>query len=60
MEQAMKSLHHQVLLMPIKRFQPQKKRLIYIEDAKHRMLYDGRMEQTVFTLIEQMLEGKIF
>ena len=33
---------------------------IYIEGAKHRMLYDGRMEQTVFTIIEQMLENKIF
>ena len=43
-----------------KKIPVQKKRLIYIEGAKHRMLYDGRMEQTVFTLIEQMLEGKIF
>ena len=43
-----------------KKIPAQKKRLIYIEGAKHRMLYDGRMEQTVFTLIEQMLENKIF
>lgn len=37
-----------------------KKRLLYIEGAKHRMLYDGKMEQTIFTIIEQMLENKIF
>ncbi|MBL6443888.1 MAG: alpha/beta hydrolase, partial [Holdemanella sp.] len=43
-----------------KKIPAQKKRLIYIEGAKHRMLYDGRMEQTVFTIIEQMLENKIF
>ena len=43
-----------------KKIPAQKKRLIYIEDAKHRMLYDGRMEQTVFTIIEQMLENRIF
>ena len=44
--------------MPTKKVPAQKKRLIYIEGAKHRMLYDGRMEQTVFTIIEQMLENK--
>lgn len=43
-----------------KKIPAQKKRLIYIEDAKHRMLYDGRMEQTIFTIIEQMLENRIF
>lgn len=43
-----------------KKIPAQKKRLIYIEDAKHRILYDGRMEQTVFTIIEQMLENRIF
>ena len=43
-----------------KKIPAQKKRLIYIEGAKHRMLYDGRMEQTVFTIIEQMLENRIF
>lgn len=37
-----------------------KKRLLYIEGAKHRMLYDGQMEQTAFSIIEQMLENKIF
>ena len=43
-----------------KKLPASKKRLLYIEGAKHRMLYDGQMEQTLFTLIEQMLENKIF
>lgn len=43
-----------------KKLPANKKRLLYIEDAKHRMLYDGKMEQTLFTIIEQMLENKIF
>lgn len=36
------------------------KRLLYVEGGKHRMLYDGKMEQTLFSIIEQMLEDKIF
>lgn len=43
-----------------KKLPAHQKRLLYIEGAKHRMLYDGQMEQTLFTLIEQMLENKIF
>lgn len=36
-----------------------KKRLIYLEGAHHKMLYDHRMEKTPFTIILQMLEGNI-
>ena len=43
-----------------KKLPAHQKRLLYIEGAKHRMLYDGQMEQTLFTIIEQMLENKIF
>lgn len=37
-----------------------KKRLIYLEGAKHRFLYDGVMEKTAFSLIRDMLEDRIF
>lgn len=36
------------------------KRLIYLEGAKHRFLYDQQMEKTAFTLIEDMLTDRIF
>ncbi|MEY8380428.1 alpha/beta hydrolase [Ileibacterium valens] len=36
------------------------KRLIYLEGAKHRFLYDQIMEKTAFTLIEDMLTDRIF
>lgn len=35
------------------------KRLIFIEGGKHRMMYDGKMEKCVFTLIEQFILGNI-
>lgn len=35
------------------------KRLIFIEDGKHRMLYDGQMEQCIFVLIEQAILQKL-
>ena len=38
---------------------PGKKRLIYIEGGKHRMLYDGIMEECIFTLIDDALEDKL-
>lgn len=37
-----------------------KKRLIYLEGAKHRFLYDGMMEHTAFVFIEKMLEDDLF
>jgi esterase/lipase len=36
------------------------KRLYFLQGAYHRMLYDGRMEQSVFVLIDAMLADKIF
>lgn len=39
---------------------PSLKRLIFIEGGKHRMLYDGTMEQTCFVIIEQMILGNLF
>lgn len=36
-----------------------KKRLIFIEGGKHRMMYDGRLEKCIFDLIEAALEGKM-
>lgn len=36
-----------------------RKRLIYLEGGKHRMLYDGTLEKTAFQLIRDMLEGKL-
>lgn len=36
-----------------------KKRMLILEGAGHKMLYDGIMEQTVFTLIYQALEGNL-
>lgn len=40
--------------------QASKKRLVYLEGAHHRFLYDGLMEPTAFSLIEAMLEDRIF
>ena len=36
-----------------------KKRMILLEGAKHRFLYDGMMERTAFTLIEQSIKGNL-
>ena len=36
-----------------------KKRMILLEDAKHRFLYDGQMERCAFTIIEQAIKGNI-
>ncbi|MDD7281529.1 MAG: alpha/beta fold hydrolase [Erysipelotrichaceae bacterium] len=35
------------------------KRMILLEDARHKFLYDGQMEQTAFVLIEEMIKGNI-
>lgn len=37
-----------------------KKRMILLEGAKHRFLYDGVMEKTAFTIIEQGIKGNLF
>ncbi len=37
-----------------------KKRLIWLEGARHRFLYDQQMEPTAFSLIEAMLNDRIF
>lgn len=37
-----------------------KKRMILLEGAKHRFLYDGIMEKTAFTIIEQAIKGNLF
>lgn len=37
-----------------------KKRMILLEGAKHRFLYDGVMENTAFTIIEQAIKGNLF
>ena len=36
-----------------------KKRMLILEGAAHKMLYDGVMEKTVFTLIYQAMEGNL-
>lgn len=36
------------------------KRLIWIEGGKHRMLYDGKLEQTCFCILLQMIEDNLF
>ncbi|MCF0246614.1 MAG: alpha/beta fold hydrolase [Ileibacterium sp.] len=36
------------------------KRLIYIEGGGHRMLYDGKQEKTVHTLVLNMVNGELF
>ena len=36
-----------------------KKRMLILEGAGHKMLYDGIMEKTVFTLIYQAMEGNL-
>jgi esterase/lipase len=43
-----------------KKIKHDKKRLIYLEGAKHRFLYDGKMEHTAFVIIEKMLEDDLF
>lgn len=35
------------------------KRLIYLEGARHRMLYDGKMEKTAFAIIKDCLQNEI-
>ncbi len=37
-----------------------KKRMILLEGAKHRFLYDGIMEKTAFVIIEQAIKGNLF
>ena len=37
-----------------------KKRMILLEGAKHRFLYDGMMEQTAFVIIEQAIKENLF
>ena len=36
-----------------------KKRMILLEGAHHRFLYDGQMEKTAFVIIEQMIKGNL-
>ncbi|MCF0259827.1 MAG: alpha/beta fold hydrolase [Erysipelotrichaceae bacterium] len=37
-----------------------KKRLIYVEGGGHKMLYDGKQEKTVHTLVLNMIEDSLF
>lgn len=36
-----------------------KKRLIFLQDAYHRMMYDGKMEKTIFVLLEQAIQDTL-
>lgn len=42
-----------------KKISHNKKRLIFLEGAHHRLLYDGMMEETAFAIIEQMLKKNL-
>ena len=42
-----------------KKISHNKKRLIFLEGAHHRLLYDNMMQETAFVLIEQMLKNNL-
>lgn len=43
-----------------KKIPHENKRLIYLEGARHKLLYDGMLEQTAFRIILDFLQGKLF